>query len=156
MYTTVEEADLYIQEHYTSDSEITQKWGTLSTEDKEVLLRNSSRQIDLLPLTGRPLQPPAAFPRTSTVRKINATEIPQAVKDATVLLAINVALQPGDGLEEERQRAELRRAGVKSYRIGKFSESFSDLVPGLATNIVSNVAVLSLLQPWLGGSFRII
>lgn len=52
-YLTLEDADQLIRFSFLSSDEAYQMWQTLEDEDKEVLLRNSCRDIDALKFDGR-------------------------------------------------------------------------------------------------------
>ena len=65
-FATVEQADQYIAENYVSTDAYRVKWSTLSTTDKEALLRSSTSAISNLKFPGSMkmrISQPLAFPR---------------------------------------------------------------------------------------------
>lgn len=66
-YVELAYADYYIQSHYASSNAMRKKWDSLSSEDKEAFLRDSTTCIDQLPFKGQKLNPgqKLAFPRVA-------------------------------------------------------------------------------------------
>ena len=53
MYTSVQEANAYISNHYTGDSMERKRWESLSDNDKNVYLINAFESIEKLNFNGR-------------------------------------------------------------------------------------------------------
>ena len=146
MYATLEEANAYIKEYYGSTSPLRVAWEQLAEEDQQVALNRAERTIDMLPLLGRPKNPPKAFPREPQAEQSLA-----AAKTATIELAIQ------SQNEEASERYELQKAGVKSYKIGDLSETFGGgaVAVGAGIDGLALSIVLPFLREWLGGGYRI-
>lgn len=144
MYATIEQAESYIKQYYSSTNSLRKAWDGLSAEDKQVALNRAERAIDSLPLRGCPLESGKAFPRTP----FPAASLRQA-QIATVELALA-------GLDEEAsERLSLRRQGVKSYKIGDLSETFGDSTEGISGASHTLSIVSPYLKDWLGGGYPI-
>ena len=141
MYATALEANEYVKSYYSSTDPLRGAWGSLSEEDKQVLLNRAEQVIDSLPLKGRPLETGKAFPR-EPFRDISM----QKAKMAT----IELALQSLD--QEAVERGRLQRQGVRSYKLGDLSETFKD---SSSTEDGTLSIVLPYLGDWLGGGYRI-
>ena len=154
-YVTVEEANTYILQHYTSVDPIRISWETLPDEDKQILLNRSADAINSLPLPGRKTYPDQenAFPRYPS------KEVPDDVKAAQ----IENALVSSD--EQQSEDAKLYQKmwayGVNSYRIGNLSESIGTASgnAGFTTTLLQSGIVSTkaqnLLSRFLGGGFCI-
>lgn len=154
-YVTLEEANTYVEQHYLSNSPTRLAWNSLTDEDKAVLLRNSYAAIEALPFRGSKTlcDQASAFPRYPS------TEVPQRVKDAQIANA--VVLSDDEFQEDALFYDKLRTYGINSYKLGNLSETILDYshVGGSATAGAAGVYsqdALRLLQPWLGGGFRIV
>lgn len=154
-YVTIPEADLYVSQHYLTNSSTRVAWESLAVEDKAVLLRNSFAAIEALPFRGSKTHYDqlGAFPRYPS------TEVPQRVKDAQIANA--VVLSDDEFQEDALFYDKLRTYGINSYRLGNLSETILDYssVSGAATAGAAGVYsqdALRLLQPWLGGGFNIV
>lgn len=144
MYATVVQADEYVQNYYSSGDSMRLAWEKLSEADKLVSLNRAEQTIDCLPFTGRSVAEDKAFPRYPD------TEVPKEVTCATIELAV----QTLDA--EARDRYEMRRQGVRSYRIGDLSESFSDAdVAASGVDAYAYSIVFPFLRDWLGGGYEI-
>lgn len=150
-YVTVEESDEYVRTHYVSTDDLRKGWEALSSEDKAALLTKSFQAIELLPFTGRKLNPKqkTAFPRWPS------EEVPERIKWAQIE---NALAKSNATTEEDAQYYErLWMYGIESYSIGNLSESTSKGSYGIgsaqATGINSVVAE-RLLRPFLGGGYR--
>lgn len=144
MYATVVQANEYVQNYYSSSDSMRLAWEKLSEADKLVSLNRAEQTIDCLPFTGRSVTEDKAFPRYPD------TEIPKEVTCATIELAV----QTLDA--EARDRYEMRRQGVRSYRIGDLSESFSDAdVAASGVDAYAYSIVFPFLRDWLGGGYEI-
>lgn len=150
-YVTLEEANEYVRTHYLSTDTLRLSWEELFDEDRIVLLNKSFQTIELLPFTGRKLNPDQStvFPRWP------CEEVPEAIKWAQ----IENALSRSDASNEEDAQyyEKLWTYGVESYSIGNLSESVSTGSYGLrgaqSTGIVSAIAE-RLLRPFIGGGYR--
>lgn len=144
MYATVVQADEYVQNYYSSSDSLRLAWEALPESDRLVSLNRAEQVIDRLPFKGKPVSANKAFPRHPD------TEIPSEVVQATIELAV----QSLD--KEAKERYELRRQGVRSYKLGDLSESFSEVAvaaPGVDAHAYS--IVFPFLRNWLGGGYEI-
>ena len=144
MYATVEQADEYVEQYYTSTDPLRLAWEDLFDEDKQVLLNRAERAIDSLPLKGCPLESGKAFPRTP---------FQEVSIEKARIATIELALQSQD--EEASDRRKLQRQGVKSYKIGDLSETFSDNASGASDEGFTLSIVSKYLRDWLNGGFPI-
>lgn len=150
-YVTLEEADGYVADHFTSSNTARVAWESLSDADKMILLRNSYRAIEMLPFRGRKTNAaqPSVFPRWPS------TDVPEPVKNAQIENAIVLADE--SSREDAVYYAKLRTYGVKSYSVGNLSETLNTSAEGSsasAQGIYSQEALI-FLGPWLGGGFKI-
>ena len=150
-YVTLEEANEYVLTHYTSESATRKMWDETSDEDKMVILTVSADAINNLPLTGCKTYPDQenAFPRYPN------EEVPKAVKYAQVENALTT-LDSSSNEDIEMYRR-MWSFGISSYSIGNLSETVGNASGGAAmlqSGIISTIAQ-SLLQPFIGGGFRI-
>ena len=144
MYATVVQADEYVRNYYSSSDSMRLAWEALSEEDKLVSLNRAEQTIDHLPLTGVPVVEDKAFPRYPD------TTVPTEVTQATIELAVQTLNT------EAKDRYELRRQGVRSYKIGDLSESFSDAdVAASGVDAYAYSIVFPFLRNWLGGGYKI-
>lgn len=142
MYATVADAQAYLDAYYSSTNPLKAKWKALSDEDKQVMLNRASQLIDQLPLSGKAVEPPKAFPRLPF-----AEQSLEQAKQACVELAVQ-------SLDElKARRIELRAQGVYSYKIGDLSET---LAPGASSKTDETLSIVApFLQIWLGGGYDI-
>ena len=161
-YISLADAETYISGQYISTDAKYTAWDALSDGDKEILLKRAAKIIDRQPLVGIPATATQAmeFPRaiyTDYKRRdlpiltthfdsdwYIQTETPDEVKHAQV----EIALQEATG---NPKRVELQQQGVKSFSLGKLSESYGS---GSNNAIVSHEA-RELLKPYLAGSVSI-
>lgn len=145
MYATLEQANTYVANYYSSSSDIRIAWDALSDEDKTVMLNRAELIIDLLPYKGEPLDEEKAFPRNPK------SELSlKRVQSATIELALQM-----NGDIETQDKLNLRAQGVKSYKIGDLSETFKDTnVEDYIMQFALNV-VTPFLSNWISGGFRI-
>ena len=144
MYVSIEEAKEYIESYYGSTDFLRIKWTALSDPDKLVCLNRAEQIIDGLPFTGCPVSADKAFPRTPFEDICMAQ-----VRIATVELAVqSLDIQTAT-------RYNLQKQGVRSFRIGDLSESFSGKNGGTGVNAQALSIVFPYLQKWLGGGYRI-
>ena len=150
-YVTLEEANEYIRTHYLYSDALRLSWEELSDEDRTVLLNRSFQTIELLPFTGRKLNPDQStvFPRWP------CKEVPEAIKWAQIENAL--AKSDASNEEDAQYYEKLWTYGVESYSIGNLSEHVSTGSYGLrgaqATGVTSAIAE-RLLRPYLGGGYR--
>ena len=152
-YVTLEEANAYVTDHFTSSNMTRVAWEALSDADKMVLLRNSYRAIEMLTFRGRKTSSaqPSAFPRWPS------TDVPIQIKNAQIANAIVLADE--SSLEDVAHYEKLRTYGVTSYRIGNLSETLNTSVNSASTSSVNGIysqEAQRLLSPWLGGGFKIV
>lgn len=144
MYATVAQADKYVRDYYSSGDSARLAWEALTDTDKLVSLNRAEQTIDHLPIKGKPGVEGKAFPRYPE------TTIPVEATNATIELAVRSL----DG--EAKERYELRRQGVRSYKIGDLSESFSDNeVAASGVDAYAYSIVFPFLRSWLGGGYQI-
>ena len=150
-YVTLEKANEYVRTHYLSTDTLRLSWEELSDEDRTVLLTKSFQTIELLPFTGRKLNPDQStvFPRWP------CKEVPEAIKWAQIENAL--AKSDASNEEDAKYYEKLWTYGVESYSIGNLSESVSAGTYGLrgaqSTGVTSAIAE-RLLRPFLGGGYR--
>jgi hypothetical protein len=161
-YISVTDADTYVEEYYIQTDSAYSTWNGLSDSDKEIYLRRAAAVIDREPLVGiksvstQEMEFPRAI-RTDVRREefpalnilyftdwIVQTEVPDAVKYAQVEIALSLAV----GISS---RVKLQQEGVKSFSLGKLSESYGS---GRNLSIVSHEAK-EYLKPYLAGSVAI-
>lgn len=158
-YISLADANIYIAANVLSTDAKYIAWTAMSDANKEVTLRLAAQQIDRQPLAGIKVTSTQVmeFPRVLyTEYPIQTTvndliydnwyvqpSVPDAVKHAQVEIAIQIAA----GIPA---RVEMRQQGVKSFSIGKLSESYT----GSASGIITTQAV-ELLAPYLIGGVRI-
>lgn len=155
MYTSVQEANDYISNHYTEDSAERKRWETLSDNDKNVYLTNAFESIEKLNFNGRKAVPgqETAFPRLPYQYGRLEEVAPKSVKFAEMELAL--WLSDTKRTAKSKRRKELIEDGVTSFSIGDLSESYSD-----SSNTKENVSALTcskcreLLLPYLCGGFE--
>ena len=152
-YVTLDEANVYIAEHYMGTDPLYAQWEALSDADRSALLRKSFQVIELLPFTGRKTdcEQPNMFPRWPD------TEVPEAVKQAQIENALSYG--DSESVEDQKYYDKLWKYGVSSYSIGNLSEkissgSYGSGVGAQKTGVVSSIAT-RLLQPYIGGGYRI-
>jgi len=158
-YISQADATAYVAAHYASASPQKVAWTALTSDDKDVWLRQGLAAIDRMMLVGiRAVQTQVlAFPRAilcdayfspptgyywRDTDYIVQSEVPSAVKYAQVEEAL--ALMQGIP-----KRLQLRRQGVRSMSLGNLSESYSGSA-GM-TGLISDVAYNLLRQYLLGG-----
>lgn len=152
-YVTLEEANVYVADHFMSSNMTRVAWESLSDADKLVLLRNSYRAIEMLAFRGRKTTAtqPSAFPRWPS------TDVPVQIKEAQIANAVVLADESSQ--DDVDYYDKLRTFGVKSYHIGNLSEALNTPAEASSTSsyqgIYSQEAV-RLLSPWLGGGFKIV
>ncbi len=147
MYATVEQANEYVQNYYSSVDPIRIQWEALEEADKQVLLNRSEQFIDTLPYSMPALEPGKAFPKDP-----DQEYSLQQARIATIELTVQKLNY------DSADRYNLMKQGVKSYKIGDLSETFGDSVSalnyaGIDPYLLS--IVYPFLKDWLGGGYRI-
>lgn len=143
MYATVSQANEYVEQYYSSTNPLRVAWEGLDDADRLVLLNRAEQTIDSLPLKGRPLERDKAFPRAP---------FREASLKKAAAATIELALSSLDS--ETSERLSLRRQGVKSYKLGDLSETFTD--SSAETNTSHALSIVSpYLSDWLGGGYKI-
>ena len=154
-YVSVADATAWLTAHLVS----TAAWTASTADQKAAALVEASDNIDALPLKGckyaDDINQARAFPRipdragqtigtdeTNFQSELDYSTVPQEVKDACCLEALELLKQGSSG------RKELREQGVKSYSIGgKLSETFVDApIPKLLSRKARDK-----LRYWLAG-----
>jgi len=161
-YLLLADADTYLSANYATTDPLMVAWTALTDANCESYLRKACKQIDRQPLVGFKADSTQslAFPRTiyteygpmagQTPNLIYGDNwyiqprVPTEVLNAQCEIAISLA----SGISD---RVTLQRQGVKSFSIGKLSETYS----GAQNRIVSQEAK-ELLAPYLAGSVRIV
>lgn len=150
-YVTIDEADTYIETHYRKNNAGRLRWSVLDEEDKIILLINACEEIELLQYVGRKVKlgQVLAFPRLPA-QYYSVGDPLKKIKAAQIELAL--WLSDDAKQEEYRQRMELIEQGVKSFSLGKLSESYEKA--GQDNNIVlSCPKARSILAPFMNGGF---
>ena len=150
-YINIEEMTTYVATHYLSTDPLRVQWEALSTEDQEVLLRNSFEYINGLPYTGRPStrEQKVPFPRLGFTPDDMQT-VKNAQAEQTMSMSDTVAAQ------EVGTRLRLRRAGVEQYRIGDLSEKFQKgSIGGHGDLFGLSEKAYGYLAKWLRGGYRV-
>jgi hypothetical protein len=161
--TYISQADCttYLGTVYLSTDAKLVTWGTLTSDNKDVLLRKAAKIIDRQPLIGyKSTQTQAMeFPRITytegspldnTLFPFDEWYDPKTVPDGVKYAQCEIALELAQGTTTASERIELQRQGVKSFSLGKLSETYS----GAANNLLS-IEAKELLKPYVGGGFRI-
>ena len=143
-YATVRKSDAIINALLTFSAPERLAWEQLAHNDKNVLLRQAMQRIESLKYAGRTAEnyQERAFPREGQ------KDIPRVVCAALALDAAHLAWLATD--KEAAQRKQLQAQGVKSFSIGKLSESYADTKK---VDVVCKEA-MQLLQPYLLGGAR--
>lgn len=161
-YISKADADLYVASRYMSTEAKRVAWAALSEADCEVLLRRAASIIDQQPLAGVKITESQTmeFPRALYTEYVGDENLlsPQivtnenwyvqsAVPAAVCAAQVELALQYTVGTPD---RIELQRQGVKSFSVGKLSETYA----GTRSSLVS-IEARDLLAPYVLGSVRI-
>lgn len=156
MYNTIETADSYIEAHYTSTSPERIRWAALSNEDKTVCLNNAFAAIEALPFLGRKavIGQETAFPRLPYQYGHTDEGAPQNVLAAEAEWAL--WLSDETKRSSSRKRKELQEDGVKEYKIGDLSETYTDSSASAASAFPSGKCpkAMELLAPYLTGGYE--
>lgn len=125
-FLTVEEADIIVQEELLTASSESKLWSLLSSNDKEVILKQGTRDINSLNFKGtRANGSKLKFPRY--INGVNVG-IPYEVKVATVVNALM------NNILKDSEQYNLMKLGVTSMSVGGNSVS-------LDRNTINNTRV---------------
>ncbi len=159
-YISLTDADTYLSANYATTDALLVAWTALTDANCEAYLRKARQIIDRQPLVGfkKLTTQTLEFPRIiytevgpqevlSTNLTYGAnwyvqTDVPSEVKYAQCEIAIQLA-------SGTSKRIELQRQGVKSFSLGKLSESYT----GTQNKIVSEEA-RELLLPYIARAVR--
>lgn len=162
-YITLAAAETYISENYLSTETKRVAWALLSDANKEILLRRAAKLIDRQPLVGikavdsQTMEFPRAIYTDYNRRDLPIitthfdsdwyvqTETPAEVKYAQVEIALTSTVATP-------KRVELQQQGVKSFSLGKLSESYG----AGQKNIIVSQEAREYLKPYLAGSVAIV
>lgn len=161
-YISKADADAYVALRYMSTEAKRVAWAALPEADCEVLLRRAASIIDQQPLAGVKVTEAQTmeFPRALYTEYVGddnilspqimtnenwhvQTSVPTAVLAAQIELALQYTVGTPDRIEFQRQ-------GVKSFSVGKLSETYA----GTRSSLVS-IEARDLLAPYVLGSVRI-
>ena len=145
MYVSIEDVNAYKVMYYGSTDPLRLNWEQLSDEDKQVAINRAEREVERLPLHGKPVHADKAFPRYP-----DPEESLQRAKQAICELSIQLMSS-----SSARERYELQAQGVKSYKIGDLSETFADKSGRSGVDEFVFSIVYPFLQRWLSGGYRI-
>jgi hypothetical protein len=160
-YISLADADAYLSATYPATDAKMVAWTTLSDADCEIYLKRAALILDRQAYTGQKavstqaMQFPRAIyaPNSSYAASSNyifdndwyvQTEVPTEVKYAQVEIAFAEA-------QGTSSRVQLQREGVKSFSLGKLSESYGS---GSVFKMSSPEAY-DYLAPYLAGSVRL-
>lgn len=142
-YISVTDANTYFGERYGGDA-----WTSLSSTLKEQALITATRKIDRLPIRGRKYLDsefqPLAFPRDFDEDGIVHERVKQACCEEAFALTKT----------ELQKRKELQQQGVKSFSLGKLSESYQG--NSFSGNSLLSLEAIDLLNSWLMGAVKIV
>lgn len=173
-FVSVEDADKYVSETYTNTNAYRVKWDSLSVDDKEILLRRSTRALNRLKYVGRTKQynQKLAFPRVLNYGVGGVMWAPYVsqffdnqlisnsgppgdpdgsivIAEATVENALGIAYY--DSVQSEINGLNLRGLIRTSKNAGPIKETYSS--NGAGTNKISsdifNNKIYSILNCWL-------
>lgn len=170
-YVSLEEAESYFEARLDSSA-----WVSAPSEDREKALITAARALDRLTFIGRPADPtqPLAFPRIwppsvyvrhsrrtdpfydpefppdSLLYRSLETGTPRAVLDAQCEEALALLSQDASDLARQRLQAQ----GVKSFGLGRLSESYGPAQGGL--NTLKSLEARQLLTGLTAGTVTIV
>ena len=165
-YITAADCSTYLASVYLSTDAKLIAWNALSEANKDICLRNAAKIIDRQPLQGVKYLSTQTmeFPRATwtdygdndwRVRGVRLFSdhwySNAAVPDKVKLAQCEIALDLAQGTTDAQNRAELQRQGVKSFSVGKLSESYSGV-----TGDITSAAAKQLLIPFVARSVRIV
>lgn len=160
-YISQIDSTAYVTAHYVTTDIKHTSWDALASDDKDAYLRKAAQIIDRQPFVGvkalltQAMEFPRAIYTNGGVAGLISynlflgtdwyiqTEVPSAVKNAQVEIALDLMI----GISK---RTELQRQGVKSFSIGKLSENY-----GSGKINALPYEAKELLAPYLLGSVSI-
>ena len=160
-YISLADAQLYLNKYHLSTNAYLVSWNALTDDDCEVLLRAAAQIIDRQPFVGfKSLTTQAMeFPR-AIYTEISTSQmllnnmfwsedwyLQPSVPDVVKYAQCEIALQLAQGADS---RVEMQRAGVKSFSLGKLSETYSN-----TSNDIPSYEAKQLLAPFKLGGARI-
>lgn len=182
-YVTVVEADAYITEHFVSTDAQLVAWNLLSDGDKEIYLRNATRAMERLFITGRKYadSQDLAFPREHAQpwpnRRWEGSELtanltlgetydpaysPYYIGDANIPDAVKWA-QIEEALELaspsfSTTRFDQMKGSVSSVKIGHFAEDYNtrNKAGNSPQTVLRSENAQEYMQPFVGGGFRVV
>lgn len=161
-YISQTDCSTYLASVYLSTDAKLIAWTALSSADKDTALRKAAKMIDRQPLVGYKsiTTQTMEFPRILyteggsydyNLLQYDEWYDPQTVPTAVKNAQCEIALEIGQGTSNNTERMDLRRQGVKSFSLGKLSESY-----GGAINSLLSEEARQLLLPYTGGGFRVV
>ncbi len=134
-FITLDDAELYFNERFNSE-----KWYSVSEEDKDKLLVTASKKINRYDFLGekKASEQPMEFPRNYP--------LPQDIKDAVCEEAISLIENPNN------PHLENQRFGIQSISLGAGSVSYRD--KGNFGDLCSSVA-MELVTKWVKKGYNI-
>ena len=149
-YISADEANAFVSENLLSAENQRVAWELLSTDDKELYLKRAAEEIESLKFVGIKYDEgqKMAFPRKYILHEDE--EVPQNVKDAQVLEALELASPSSD-----TDMAQAYSGNVRSYSLGSISESYKTSESWGVKAKIKSVRAQRLLQPYLGGGYRV-
>lgn len=169
-YITLANADTYVENNYVSTDTTRTTWEALSDSDKELYLKKATKRIDRLMLNGvkavstQTLEFPRAiwtdtyrneYPNLNVILDGNwyiESEVSDNVKNAQVEEALSL-LTEGSTANE---RIQLQQQGVKSFKIGNFSESLKGLSSNYNSTSLLSAEGNQLLKTYIAGGVPIV
>ena len=144
-YISVEEADELLQKYFFENDPPIILWSNLTVSNKEIYLRKACLQLESLPFRGAKEHRTQilSFPR----RDGNMATIKLAQALQAIMLTDTIAQ------DEQAIRNNIRQSGVKSYKIGNLSETFSSTLGRNFGNV--SIQVLEILKRYLSGGYYI-
>ena len=149
-YITAAEADTYVSENLLAADSQRTAWEALSIADKELYLKRAAEEIESLKFVGIKYDEDQkmAFPRKYILHEDE--EVPQQIKDAQALEALELASPSSD-----TDMAEAYAGNVRSYALGAISENYKTADSCGVKSVIKSVRAQRLLQPYLGGGYRV-
>ena len=173
-FVSVEDADKYVNETYTDTNAYRKKWSALTTENKEILLRRSTKALNRLKYVGRTKRhnQKLAFPRVMNYGVGGVVYAPWvsqyhdnqlisnggpsgdpdgmiAIAEATIENALGIAFY--DNVQTDVNELNIRGLIRTSEKIGSSSETYSSNGSGTnkITSDIFNNKIYSILNYWL-------
>lgn len=147
-YVTLAEANTYVQNNFLSTSQARVSWNALDDGDKEVLLRASCSQMQLLPYVGckKDRDQRLSFPR------MYQDSVPYEVKSAQIENAL--VMQNSSITTEIEQRQQLQAQNVEEFQLGPLREKYGTSRSNAPS--LFSIRATGLLKPWLSGGYKIV